>query len=113
MAQGKQSISDRLYGMLLRMLPFEFRLEFGSDMEETFHQQRVETARDHGFAALLAMWWATIADILRMAPREHVSVLSQDVRYALRMMRKNIGFTAAAVMISGWESVSTRPYSAP
>lgn len=101
MAQGKPPISDRLYGMLLRVLPFEFRLEFGSDMEETFHQQRVETARDHGFAALLAMWWATIADIMRMAPREHVSVLGQDVRYALRMMRKNIGFTAAAVMILG------------
>ena len=48
MAEGKQPFSDRLYGMLLRVLPFEFRLEFGSDMEETFHQQRVETARDHG-----------------------------------------------------------------
>ena len=31
---------------------------------------------------------------LRMAPREHLSVLSQDARYALRMMRKNIGYTA-------------------
>src|SRR4029077_1769364 len=47
------------------------------------------------------MWWATIADIVRMAPREHLSVLAQDTRYALRMMRKNRGYTLAAVAILG------------
>jgi len=47
------------------------------------------------------MWWATIVDIVRMAPREHLSVLSQDTRYALRMMRHNLGYTLAAVVILG------------
>ena len=47
------------------------------------------------------MWWATITDIVRMAPREHVSVLAQDTRFALRMMRKNRGYTLAAVLILG------------
>ena len=47
------------------------------------------------------MWWATITDIVRMAPREHLSVLAQDTRYALRMMRKNRGYTLAAVLILG------------
>ena len=37
----------------------------------------------------------------RMAPREHLSVLAQDTRYALRMMRRNPGYTAAAVLILG------------
>ena len=96
MLRNRQSFADRMYGALLRMLPFEFRLEFGSDMEETFRQQRVEVAREHGFPALLAMWWATITDIVRMAPREHAGVLWQDVRYALRMIRKNPAYSAAA-----------------
>jgi len=95
----KQAWPDRCYGALLRVLPFDFRLEFGSDMEEAFHMQRVEVAREDGFPALLRMWSTTIADIVTMAPAEHVSVLHQDVRYAFRMMRRNRGYTAAAVLI--------------
>jgi predicted permease len=92
---------DRVYQGLLRLLPFDFRSEFGGDMEETFREQRADVAREHGSAALLKMWWSTVADIARMAPREHVSVLAQDCRYALRMMRKNAGYTVAAVLILG------------
>jgi putative ABC transport system permease protein len=84
---------------LLRLLPFDFRSEYGSDMQETFRAQRAEAERSHGLRALLKMWGATIADIVRMAPREHASVLAQDARYALRMMRKNAGYTAAAILI--------------
>ena len=50
---------------------------------------------------IVRMWWATITDIVRMAPREHVSVLAHDTRFALRMMRKNRGYTLAAVLILG------------
>jgi hypothetical protein len=47
------------------------------------------------------MWGSTIADIVKMAPREHLSVLAQDTRYAARMMRKNRAYTSAAVLILG------------
>jgi putative ABC transport system permease protein len=96
----KEPFADRFYSSLLRILPFDFRSEFGDDMEETFREQRAAGAR-RGSVALLKMWWATIVDIVRMAPREHVSVLAQDTRYALRMMRQNRGYTLAAVTILG------------
>ena len=99
MGPVKPGYSDRLYAALLRLLPFDFRSEFGGDMEETFRAQREDAERIRGLHALLRMWWATIVDIVAMAPREHWSVLRQDARCALRMMRKNTGYTAAAVVI--------------
>jgi len=101
MSQTKQPLADRFFQALLRLLPFDFRSEFGADMEETFRAQRSNVERERGLAALLRMWWATIADIVRMAPREHASVLAQDTSYALRMMRKNIGYTISAILILG------------
>src|SRR4051812_47995033 len=101
MMSKKAPLSDRVYGGLLRLLPFEFRSEFGSEMEAVFREQRNQTRRDRGMAALLRMWGTTIADIFRMAPREHLSVLGQDIRYAARMMRRNLGYTVAAVTILG------------
>ena len=97
----KPSFSDRLYGALLRLLPFDFRREFGEDMEETFREQREATANRRGARGLVRMWWVTILDIFRMAPREHLGVLAQDSRYAFRMMARNPGFTASAVIILG------------
>jgi putative ABC transport system permease protein len=94
-------LGDRVYAGLLRLLPFDFRAEFGSEMEEVFREQRADTGRRRGASALFKMWGTTVADIFRMAPREHLSVLVQDTRYALRMMRRNAGYTAAAVIILG------------
>ncbi len=101
MNRTNPTIPERLYAALLRLLPFDFRTEYGPDMEETFRAQRQEMETSHGLGALLRMWTATIADIVRMAPREHLAVLTQDVRYALRMMGKNPAYTASAIVILG------------
>jgi putative ABC transport system permease protein len=101
MTTRQPSFAERFYSALLRLLPFDFRSEYGSDMEETFRAQRAEVENSHGLRALLKMWGSTIGDIVRMAPREHLAVLSQDVRFAFRMMRKNAAYTAAAILILG------------
>jgi putative ABC transport system permease protein len=101
MSIPNESFADRFYRGLLRILPFDFRSEFGDDMEATFRQQRVATARRQDSMGIARMWWTTITDIVRMAPREHVSVLAHDTQFALRMMRKNLGYTLAAVLILG------------
>ncbi len=47
--------------------------------------------------ALLALWRDTIRGIVTTAPREHLDVLRQDVRYGLRNLRRSAGFTAVAI----------------
>src|SRR5690348_14159447 len=101
MSTQRQAVSDRLYQALLRLLPFDFRSEFGSDMEQAFHEQRTHTRRERGWIALLKVWCTTILDIHRVAPREHLSVLTQVARYARRMMRNIPGYTFVAVTILG------------
>ena len=101
MQDSKQSFADRCYRALLRVLPFDFRVEFGGEMEAAFQEQRSEVVRERGITALCKMWWQTILDIFRMAPREHWSILSMDARYAIRTMRKNPAFTLAAILILG------------
>ncbi len=101
MQDSKQSFADRCYRALLRILPFDFRVEFGGEMEAAFQEQRSEVVRERGITALFKMWWQTILDIFRIAPREHWSILSMDARYAIRTMRKNPAFTLAAILILG------------
>ena len=43
-----KSFSGRVYRLLLRMLPVEFRGDFGGEMEEVFRDQRAEALRRRG-----------------------------------------------------------------
>ena len=76
----RTSISDRFYAAILRVLPLEFRTEFGSEMEQAFSERRRDLEKRRSMTALLHMWCLTIRDIIRMAPREHLSLLAQDTR---------------------------------
>ena len=88
----------RFFQFLLRLLPGDFRGDFGPEMEEVFSEQRAEAERRKGKVGVARLWWETIAGIFTTAPREHLSMLRQDSGYAVRMMRKNWGFTLAAVL---------------
>ena len=96
-AQKNISRHERIFRSLLRLFPFEFRSDYGRDMEHTFADQRREAERS-GAPGLLRLWWETLAGIFSTAPREHWEMFRQDAGFALRMMRKNPGFTAVVVV---------------
>ena len=87
--------------MLLRLLPAEFRGDYGPEMEQVFAEQRAEAERRGDKMSVWRLWWETAKGIFTTAPREHLSMLRQDSGFALRMMRKNLGFTIAAIVVLG------------
>ena len=95
------SRATRYYRALLKLLPFDFRSDFGPEMETVFHEQHREAGRRSGATGVLHLWWETIVGIFRTAPGEHLAMFRQDAGFALRMMRKNPGFTLAAILTLG------------
>jgi putative ABC transport system permease protein len=88
----------RAYRALLRLLPFEFRAEFGRDMEQAFCDER-EDVRERGrVRETLAFWFRVARDFARTAPQQHWDVLRQDGRVGLRLLIRNRGFAAAAIL---------------
>src|SRR5579862_3836302 len=93
-----EPFSDRAYRALLRVLPFDFRGDFGDEMQQVFREQRAEAA---GPLAFLHLWLETAVDLLRTAPAEHLAILRQDVQYALRVMKRELGYVVLSILVLG------------
>jgi putative ABC transport system permease protein len=98
MAETKTPRSDRFFRLLLRLFPFDFRGDFGSEMEDVFREQRRDAARQGGRFGLARLWWRTLQGIVRTALRQHVDMLAQDLVYTFRVLRRSPGFTATATL---------------
>jgi putative ABC transport system permease protein len=93
--------TGRLFRALLRVFPFDFRNDFGRDMEQTFREQRREAHREGSMRVLVRLWLETFRDVLTTAPREHLDILRQDVGYALRALRRSPIFSGTATLTLG------------
>jgi putative ABC transport system permease protein len=106
MSPATRDWSDRVYRLLLRLYPADFREQYGRAMAD-FHRDRVATARRTG-DSMIALWLRTCVDVVGSAVAERVrgvvppsvarEQVMQDVSYALRGIAKHPGF--ATIVIS-------------
>jgi len=87
----------RFYRFLLHLFPVAFRNEYGDEMCWIF-QKRLRDASS--FPSKLALWIATIWEIFTNAIRVHWDIFRQDIRYTTRTLRRNPGFTLAAILVA-------------
>ena len=88
---NRTDFPKRLYSALLVCYPAEFRNEYGPEMLELFSSR----ARREN-AALL--WMELLADIACTAPKEHLDVLLQDLRYTFRTFARTPVFALTALL---------------
>jgi putative ABC transport system permease protein len=101
MAKHSRPFSQKLFRALVRVLPFDFRTNYQGEMEAVFQEQHRAAEERGGFIEAVRLWKETIAGIFSTAPREHWQILRSDAGYALRMMRRNLGYTLIAILTLG------------
>ena len=94
----KTPFSQKLFRALARLLPFDFRTNYEGEMEGVFREQHREVEEQGGFLDAVRLWKETILGIFTTAPRAHWEILTGDMAYAVRMLRKNLGFTLVAIL---------------
>ena len=88
-------LRTRAFRLLLSLYPGEFRDEYGRELALAF----ADRYRDAPTAWQRALVWVeAIGGVLREAPREHVHVVMQDLRYAVRVLLRTPGFFVTALL---------------
>ncbi|HMD39427.1 MAG TPA: ABC transporter permease [Candidatus Acidoferrum sp.] len=87
----------RLYQHFLRLYPAEFRDEYRRELSLAFLDRWRE--QKSSAVGLLFVLSHAIFGIFYQAPKEHYHVILQDLRYALRIFRKDPLVTLAAILI--------------
>src|SRR5687767_5187222 len=89
---------ERIYRALLRVLPSEFRGDFGESMTEDFKEQRADAVARGDGRSVRRLWRQTFAGLFRLAPREHLGILRRDVAYTWRLLRRRPAFAASTIL---------------
>ncbi len=87
MSAGRASLSERIYGALLKLYPGDFRREFGDQIHLQFREECWEERSRGGWLWLLLLWLRTSSDLLRSLFREWCSDVVPDLRYGFRRLR--------------------------
>ncbi len=95
-ATKSQAGALRFYQPFLWLYPAEFRDEYRRELCLAFIDRWRE---ERTLLGLLSVWLHAISGIFYQAPREHYFMILHDLRYAFRILRKDLSVTAAAILI--------------
>ena len=106
--------AERIYRLLLRAYPPEFRAEYGREMELLFRDQCRETdVRSLGF------WVRVMADVARSAPVLRVEAWRENIKIIEVIMKVAAVLTALLALLSilgigaEWVAGSKQPMTGP
>ena len=86
---------QKLFQMFMRAYPREFRYEYGKEMEQFFSDCYRAEKTSRGRLGVGGLWFRTLLDLARTAPREHLENLRKD-----NPIMKNLGKNALAFLLS-------------
>ena len=90
--------SRRTLRGLIRLLPFDFRTDFGDEIEAAFEEQQSDARQQGGRGRSAWLWLLTAVDTVRLALAQHWDLLRQDLRFGVRTFVRNPGFTSVVVL---------------
>jgi putative ABC transport system permease protein len=103
-------IAERCFAVLMIAYSRDFRRRYGAEAQRLFRDRYRDEYRAGGWAAVVSYGFLTLGNVTvngalerwsNRAPRKgsgFVSTVISDIRYALRALRHNPGFTTAAVL---------------
>ena len=90
---------QRLFQMVLFAYPREFRYEYGKEMEQFFRDCHRAEKKTRGRLGVGGLWFRTILDLARAAPREHLENLGKDNPFMNNPGKNALAFLGSIALI--------------